>query len=57
MRKKSAGEKLYAERAKRSPKQDDSWYPFGLLGVLPLMNRVYFPQKRPKMHMVRRNAV
>lgn len=56
MRKKSTGEKLYEERAKRSPQQDDSHYPFGLLGILPLMNRIYFPQKKRRPKLVGKKA-
>lgn len=56
MRKKSTGTKLYEERAKRSPRQDDSRYPFGLLGILPLMNRIYFPQKKRRPKLVGKKA-
>ena len=44
-------EKLYAERAKRSPKQDDSRYPFGLLGIVDLMDGVF---RRPRLVRVKR---
>ena len=49
------GAKVYQERARRAPKSDDSRYPFGLLGILPLMNNIYFPKKH-KQQTVREKA-
>jgi len=50
------GARVYQERAARFPRQDGCRYPFGILGIVGLMDSVYFPKKHKQQERREKKA-